>query len=212
MKVIATVTASLFAVGLTAGAACNSDQPRRAEGDVDGGVMMASSGGSDSPNGPNDGLKPDDIKDAGSLDAGSLAPDAGGGAVPTVAEMVDGGHMNDAHVATNGNGKPPKPVLEGGTGKDADKDGLNVVIWNRVMVKVKNKDLSPSDLQETVELATGAKVEKIRKTAGTFWLVQFAPTVPHRKQADQQKLIASLKSSGAFAIVEGDQIMKIKTP
>jgi len=127
--------------------------------------------------------------------------------IPVVEDTVDAGHMADA--ATTG---PKTPVIEGGTGVNASKDPRTFTVWNRVLVKAKSKDLAPGPMQELVEEATGQKVEKVRRTAGTFWLIQFAAVTPVRQKADQQKLIEKLQATGAFAIVEGDQMMTLKTP
>lgn len=128
--------------------------------------------------------------------------------IPVVEDTVDAGHMADA-AAT---GPKTPPVIEGGTGVNANKDPRTFTVWNRVLVKAKSKDLAPGRMQDLVEEATGQKVEKVRRTAGTFWLIQFAPVTPVRQKADQQKLIEKLQATGVFAIVEGDQMMTLKTP
>lgn len=192
------------ALSLTAlvACACTSDGDKREDGPADAGPVLAA---------VDDSKKGD--PDAGVIpDAGSTVLDAGSGPTPVVTELVDSGTMQDVQASNDGKdgGKKITPVIEGDSGKDAGKDPLNVTVWNRVLVKAKAKDLSQTDMQELVEGATKAKVVKVRKTAGTFWLIELAPVTPARKQADQAKIIETLKASGAFAIVEGDQIMKLK--
>lgn len=172
--------------------ACTSDGDKRGDAGDAGVVAQA-----------------EEPKDAGAPDAGALVNDAGSGAIPVVADLVDSGTMHDVVVASDGGKKVP-PVIDGGLGKDAGKDGINVTVWNRILAKAHARDLSPVDVQDMVEKATGQKVEKVRKTAGTFWLIQFAPVTPVRKKEDQQKLIDVLKATKAFATVEGDQVMTLK--
>jgi hypothetical protein len=190
--------------------ACTSDAPKRA----DGGEMRDAGPGSDA--GPIMARADDkEASDAGAPDAGPLVVDAGAGPTPGVTDhgkpQVDAGTMHDVVASSEGGGKAA-PLIEGGTGTDAAKDSIHHTVWNRLIVKTRAKGMAPADVQELVEQATGQKVEKVRKTAGTFWLVQLAPVTPVRKKDDQQKLVDKLKASGAFATVEGDQVMTLKTP
>jgi hypothetical protein len=86
----------------------------------------------------------------------------------------------------------------------------SVAIFNRLLVKPGVKALGQDALETLVEKATGQRVQSVRRTAGTFWLVQMAPTSPPRTRADQQRLIRVLNQSGAFTVVEADQRMTIK--
>jgi hypothetical protein len=131
--------------------------------------------------------------------------------VPTVEAQVDAGHMGDAPV------QPPAPVVATPDAVNtpiapvAKVDPIQVTIFNRVMVRPTEKGLTMQAVQEIAENATGQKVESIRRTAGVFWLLQFAPTTPPRTKAEQQQLIADLKAkTQAFKSVEGDQIMTIR--
>lgn len=148
--------------------------------------------------------------DAGSVEAADAGVVEG---VPLVEGTVDAGHMGDAKVTSDG--KPIAPVVDGHApvvDKDPQdgKEAATFSVFNRILAKAKTKDMTPQKVQDLAEEATGMKVEKVRRTAGTFWLIQFAPVTPVRQQADQAKLIDKLKASGAFAIVEGDQLMKLK--
>ena len=150
--------------------------------------------------------------DAGAVDAGESEPaqftDAGAaaattdaGAIPVVTEQVDAGHMGDVQVNTVDGHAPVGPDL-----------ALKVQIFNRIMVKVAAKDMNPDELRSFVEDKTGQKLDKVRRTAGTFWLLQFTPVNPARTKAAQEALIQKLKDTKAFVVVEGDQVMTLKTP
>jgi len=147
------------------------------------------------------------VVDAGIVvDAGGAVvavTDAGPGDVPVVEQLVDAGHIGDG--VDTGEGVPP--VVK------ADKEQLTravTAIHNRVLVKPKDKGVSPDALEKLASKATGKRVELVRRTAGTFFLLQFAPTSPARTRADQQRLISALQKTGAFTVVEGDQLMTIK--
>lgn len=165
-----------------------------------------------------DGEKRPDGGDAGS-EAPAAVADAGD--VPVVEEAVDAGHMADQAGTDAGvvvDGHAPVDAVDAGAGV-AVKDPKDVVkpqvppasvVWNRVMVKAKTKDSSAAALQELVEDVTKAKTLRVRRTAGTFWLIEFEPTNPPRQKPDQEKLIAALQATGAFAVVEGDQLLQLK--
>lgn len=166
--------------------------------------------------------------DAGDLSAGDAGGDASSSGtadanadVPLVQDEVDAGHIDDTDgdhidagtggeagaegIAVDGPGTPP-----GHTGPKVDP--IQVTIFNRLLVKPKDSALGAGQVQAIAEAATGATVAKVRRTAGTFWLVEFAPTSPPRKAAEQKALIAALQKQGGFTVVEGDQIMTIKQP
>jgi hypothetical protein len=83
-------------------------------------------------------------------------------------------------------------------------------IHDRLLVKPKDASLSAANLERMVEKQLSAKVQTVRRTAGSFWLVQLSPTSPPRTKQDQERAIARLEKSGTFAHVEGDQLMTIK--
>lgn len=165
-----------------------------------------------------DAPKPDDAGDVAvdapinaptnaATDAG--APEAPAAPVPTVETQVDAGHMGDAPAAAP-DAAAVDPVNTPLT-PAAKVDPIQVTIFNRVMVRPTEKGLTMQQVQEIAENATGQKVETIRRTAGVFWLLQFAPTTPPRTKAEQQQLIADLKAkTTAFKTVEGDQVMTIR--
>lgn len=154
--------------------------------------------------------------DAGESDAGAAAVDAGAVPVasdagvaavepvpiPVVSEQVDAGHVGDGNAKITVDGHEPVGGAE----------PLKVKIFNRVLVKPTTKDTKAEELQAFVEEKTGAKLEKVRRTAGTFFLLQFAPTTPSRNKAAQDALMQKLKDTKAFSVVEPDQIMTLKTP
>jgi hypothetical protein len=164
-----------------------------------------------------DGEKRPDGGDAGS-EAPAAVADAGD--IPVVEEAVDAGHMadqvgKDAGVVVDGHA-PVDVVVDAGAVVKDPKDVVKPqvppasVVWNRVMVKAKSKDSNAQALQELVEDVTKAKTLRVRRTAGTFWLIEFEPTNPPRQKPDQEKLIAALQATGAFAVVEGDQLLQLK--
>lgn len=164
-----------------AAAACSSDQPKRTN---DAGDVA--------------------VEPAAGTDAGDSAPViVGAGEVPTVDTQVDAGHIGDAVVdpMLDGPAAPPtKPSV----------DPIQVTIFNRLIVKPKTKGLTAGQVQELAEEATGKKIALVRRTAGTFFLLQFEPTKPARMAKEQKALMAALDKTGAFANVEGDQVMTIK--
>jgi hypothetical protein len=168
-------------------------------------VMAASACTTDAPK-PDDAGNVAPVEPAAETDAG--APVAAAEPVPTVETQVDAGHVGDAPAATPEGvvatvNTPLAPV--------AKVDPIQVTIFNRVMVRPTEKGLTMQAVQEIAENATGQKVESIRRTAGVFWLLQFAPTTPPRTKAEQQQLIADLKAkTQAFKSVEGDQVMTIR--
>jgi len=163
------------------GAACSSDQPKR--GDDAGNVAV----------------------EPAVTDAGDSAPAAvvDAGAVPVVETQVDAGHIADTVVEPQHDGPstpPTKPTI----------DPIQVTIFNRLIVKPKTKGMTAGQVQELAEEATGHKIALVRRTAGTFFLLQFEPTKTPRTAKEQKALMAALDKSGAFANVEGDQVMTIK--
>ncbi len=149
----------------------------------------------------NDAGAGDAAADAGSVDATPHVESGATEPVPVVSEQVDAGHLGDATANAVDGHAPP--------GTDSD---LKTIIFNRLLVKAAAKDMAQGELQAFVEERTGQKLEKVRRTAGTFWLLQFAPTEPARTKAAQEALIAKLKETKAFAVVEADQVVTLKNP
>ena len=136
------------------------------------------------------------------VDAGVVVAvvDAGVVDVPVVETQVDAGHLGDGAVDAG-----RAAAVRG----EAAPSGASVAIFNRLLVKPGVKALGPDALAALVEKATGQSVQVVRRTAGTFFLVQMAPTSPVRTRADQQRLIRVLDKTGAFTVVEADQLMTI---
>ena len=83
--------------------------------------------------------------------------------------------------------------------------------FDRILVKPK----TPGDadaLKSAVEKKTGHKIALMRKTAGKWFLLQFAPTSKGRTQDDQSNLVDVIRSMEEIASVEGDRLMKVKQP
>ena len=146
------------------------------------------------------------VVDAGVVPAAVVVPavvavvDAGVVDVPVVETQVDAGHLGDGAVDAG-----RAAAVRG----EAAPSGASVAIFNRLLVKPGVKALGPDALAALVEKATGQRVQVVRRTAGTFFLVQMAPTSPVRTRADQQRLIRVLDQTGAFTVVEADQLMTI---
>ena len=136
------------------------------------------------------------------VDAGVVVAvvDSGVVDVPVVETQVDAGHLGDGAVDAG-----RAAAVRG----EAAPSGASVAIFNRLLVKPGVKALGPDALAALVEKATGQSVQVVRRTAGTFFLVQMAPTSPVRTRADQQRLIRVLDKTGAFTVVEADQLMTI---
>jgi hypothetical protein len=195
------VITALVVVAGSALPGCQTDEPRRTD---DAGALAAATQAATSP-----------TPEAAAAPAASAAPavdaglaDAAGFAVPVVQDVVDAGHVGDAPLvpaggAATGASGIGKPVPIG-------VDPIQITIFNRILAKAKTRDLNPGQVQELAEQLTKQKVERTRRTAGTFWLIQFAPTTPPRGKAEQQSLIEQLKAGGDFEFVEADQIMTTK--
>lgn len=189
---LSSVALAVAAAAVLVAAGCSSDQPKRV--DDAGAVTDAPADAANHVADP-----PKDVAGGGGSDAGT--------AVPVVEQQVDAGHMGDADHGDAGSAKPAGVDADGSGPKKPTVDPIQVTIFNRLLVKPKEK-LSPAQVQEIAEDVTGEKVETVRRTAGTFFLIQFSPTTPPRTAKEQKALIAKLQKS--FSIVEGDQIMTIK--
>jgi hypothetical protein len=186
------------------GAACRTDEPRRGD----------DAGPPATPSAPT--TPPSTTTLAGPSDAG-VVPTAGRGGmlgevpgdVPVVSELADAGHASD-QVASPPDGSSAVGSGSPGRPPPVKVDPIQVTIFNRVLARTKARDLHPGQVQELAAQLTKQKVERARRTAGTFWLIQFAPTTPPRGKAEQQQLIEQLKAGGDFEFVEADQIMTVK--
>lgn len=105
------------------------------------------------------------------------------------------------------------PVTSPVTGPPLERpkvDPIQVTIFNRFLVKPGDKAMPETEIRRIVEETVGAPVVTLRRTAVGYWLVQLAPAQTPRGAAEQQAVILTLKGTGAFAVVEGDQLMTIK--
>jgi hypothetical protein len=123
-------------------------------------------------------------------DAGDLAPDAGANPVTTAA------------VTTTNDGGGVKPNLPASDGKGT--------AFDRILVKPKVQGGDADALKSAVEKKTGHKIALMRKTAGKWFLLQFAPTSKGRTADDQSKLVDVIKSMEEIASAEGDRLVKAK--
>ena len=128
-------------------------------------------------------------------DAGDLAPDAGANPVTTAA------------VTTTSDGGGVKPNVT--TSDNPEGKGTP---FDRILVKPKTQGGDADALKAAVEKKTGHKIALMRKTAGKWFLLQFAPTSKGRTADDQSKLVDVIKSMEEIASAEGDRLMKVKQP
>jgi len=150
------------------------------------------------------------VADAGSPHA--LTPhDAGATADAGGAPPVDAGAAAAAHaVGALGTGAPPAPIAappEHAAAKPAKGS-----VYDRVLVKPKERGAHPQDVKALIEKKTGLKVELARKTAGSWVLIQLAAAPGGRTERDQREAIEQLERLGVFEVVEADRLMKVKVP
>lgn len=164
-------------------AACSTDQPK-APAAIDAGA----------PPGPG----------GAAVDA---AVDAGAPPAPVVAAASA---TNDAGPARDAGGEvapaavaPPDPP-SAGRAKSS--------VFDRLLVKPKERGADPQQIKALVEEKTGLKVELARRTAGSWVMLQLVAVPGGRDEKDQQKAISALKALGIFEVVEGDRMMKVKMP
>ena len=107
---------------------------------------------------------------------------------------------------------PPTTPLHGTIGQAPPPrvDPIQVTIFNRYLVKPTDQALPEGEIRRIVENVTGARVTQLRRTVVRYWLVQLEPATPPRQAAQQRAVLEQLKASGAFSVVEPDQIMTIK--
>lgn len=133
-------------------------------------------------------------------DAGDLAPDAGAQPVTTAAVTnTGGGEKPNVTTTSNNDGAAP---ADAGTGTPFD----------RILIKPKVQGGDAEALKSAVEKKTGHKIALMRKTAGKWFLLQFAPTSKGRSADDQRRLVDVIESMEEIASAEGDRLMKVKQP
>jgi hypothetical protein len=147
-------------------------------------------------------------------------PDADADAAGAGAGGDDSAQLGDEHVlpqnpvdtASDDNSSAGgDPGLNPGLPSGPDERMRPGFIFNRVLVKTKDGKLSPAAVQELAEKVTGQKVARVRRTAGTFWLIEFEGDDKKPRDIEAQKrLVRDLDRTGAFAIVEGDQLMQLR--
>jgi hypothetical protein len=130
--------------------------------------------------------------------------------VAPIEPISDGGAPTDGGQSPTLRPLPPPRSLPSSPLGPPKVDPIQITIFNRYLVKPKGQALPDGELKRLVEEATGAKVQTMRRTAVGYWLVQLEAATPPRTAEDQQKIIEQLQASGAFAVVERDQIMQIK--
>lgn len=199
-------------------AACTTDQPKNASatdaGDgkvVDGGAPHSTRPSTASPSGtaPLDG--PGGSAEGAPVDAGAVtthavnasAVDAGGanpkpeGTSPTAGANTAGANTAGANTSTDGV-RPASPATAGA--------------FDKILAKPKDPRANPEELQAMVEKKTGEKVVLVRRTAGKWFMFQFAPSAGGRSAEDQKRLVLAMKELDAFASVEADRLMQVKMP
>ncbi len=81
-------------------------------------------------------------------------------------------------------------------------------VFDRLLIKPKDRTTGPDDVKALVEKTLGVKVVKVRRTAVRWVLVTLAPA--SRTSADQKAAIDKLRTVDKFAAVEGDRLMKVR--
>lgn len=205
----------LFLTGLLplGAAACTTDQPKNASatdaGDgkvVDGGAPHSTPPSTGSPSGtaPLDaaggsaGGAPVDAGTVTTHDVNASAVDAGGAnPKPEGTQPTAGPNTAGANTSTDGV-RPASPATAGA--------------FDKILAKPKDPRASPEELQAMVEKKTGEKVILVRRTAGKWFMFQFAPSAGGRSAEDQKRLVLAMKELDAFASVEADRLMQVKMP
>lgn len=137
--------------------------------------------------------------DAG-VAAGAAAPDAG---VPDAGAEAPAGAQ--AGVANAPTGTPPEaPERPAAAPKGT--------VFDRVLAKPKDRGADPAQIKALIEQRTDLTVELTRRTAGRWVLIQLAPLAGGRTEAQQREAMRALERLGIFEVVEGDRLMKVKTP
>lgn len=186
---------ALFVLLASAAVACSTDNKNAnvvdannaSSANVDAGLLAAA----DAP----------DLDAGMPADAGDLSPDAGAHPVNTASVTT----TNDAGgVKPNGNVATTSDNGSAAEGK--------ATLFDRILVKPKVQGGDADMLKAAVEKKTGHKIAMMRKTAGKWFLLQFAPTSKGRSADDQSKLVDVIKSMEEIASAEGDRLMKVKQP
>lgn len=147
------------------------------------------------------------VIDAGAAPALAPAPDAGSppdagppvvvdaGAGPATAAVVDAGAASAQVDAATPAVRPTKSS-----------------VFDRLLVKPKERGTEPAEVKALIEQKTGLKVELARRTAGSWVMVQLVAVPGGRDAKDQRKAVEQLQALGVFEVVEADRMMKVKMP
>lgn len=145
------------------------------------------------------------VIDAGAAPALAPAPDAGSppdagppvvvDAGPATAAVVDAGAASAQVDAATPAVRPTKSS-----------------VFDRLLVKPKERGTEPAEVKALIEQKTGLKVELARRTAGSWVMVQLVAVPGGRDAEDQRKAVEQLQALGVFEVVEADRMMKVKMP
>jgi len=83
-------------------------------------------------------------------------------------------------------------------------------LFDRILVKPRDRSLDGAQVTAIVEAATGEKVAHVRRSGSAWFLVGMAPKA--RAQADQERLVQVLARDPALAAVEADRLLQMKRP
>lgn len=149
--------------------------------------------------------------------------DAGAAPAPAVAAIVDAGAPpapavvataatanNDAGPARDAGGEVAPAAVAPTDPPSAGRAKSSV--FDRLLVKPKERGADPQQIKALVEEKTGLKVELARRTAGSWVMLQLVAVPGGRDEKDQQKAVSALKALGIFEVVEADRMMKVKMP
>lgn len=137
------------------------------------------------------------------------AVDAGAPPAPVVAPTAASA-TNDAGPAGDAGGEVAPAAVAPTDPPSAGRAKSSV--FDRLLVKPKERGADPQQIKALVEEKTGLKVELARRTAGSWVMLQLVAVPGGRDEKDQQKAISALKALGVFEVVEGDRMMKVKMP
>ncbi len=100
--------------------------------------------------------------------------------------------------ASEGTGTKPPGI--------ADMRDPQTFIFNRVIVKFVDADVSDAELIKMVESHTGEKVESVHRGPIQTGVIIFAPVTPARDGAAQTTLAKTLADNKAFVYAEPDRL------
>lgn len=84
--------------------------------------------------------------------------------------------------------------------------------FDRILVKPRIQGTTAEDVKVVVEQETGLAVVRVRRTAGSWYLVQLAPAEAGRSPEAQRALLQKLLAGGEFEHVEADRLVQVKAP